>query len=738
MCLLMILNAPSVLHAEAGTQMNKQSDSLHDPISEPVTLEAVTIYGELQHKSIQEAQSSVVVLPGDELEQESGEDLYDLVEGLTNVNSVFGNKGYAIRGVSQYGIGGGSDDGTNGLINITLDGAAMPTVISTIYGPESTWDIQQIEVYRGAQSTQQGRNALTGSIYVKTMDPVFYDETKFRFSYGQNSNIRYAIAKNMPLKEERLAIRVAAEHAQDDGYVYNETLKEETYDAHDFDNIRFKLKALVTDNLSFVLGQHYSNRTGGSDLIQADEFPDRRISFSDARASQGSEHRITTLSAFYSFNDYLSLESVSTYYEHDFNRIEDTDYSAIEENLFLLETQDRSISQELKFNFNNERGFTGVVGLFYTEIDSYYDQDVTLPVSRVVGVDALSNVALPQAFLDVVASLAENALTINPLQSYDKLITNFAVYSELDYKFNSKWRASLGFRHDEEKLEQNGFARTTIFTKQFTNLSYDFLPASTDINNTRYDAFLPKVAIEYHFRPNKSVGLVAQKAYRAGGVQRNPISLQINEFDPEFTENYELVFRTQWLNGTVTFNANLFYSDWKEMQVPVFGNSGNQFDFDTVNAGEARLSGLECDLYAPIGKRTNLHLGIGYVDTEFTDFINQGVNLKGNEFAFAPKRSGNLGVAYYFSDSIDMNLKLTYQDEHFNSVTNDPRQSIPSRLLVGSSLTYHGAGWSFSLVADNLLDEDYETQYFDDNTQLLARVGDPRFVGVVYTLQYSG
>ena len=184
MCLLMILNAPSVLHAEAGTQMNKQSDSLHDPISEPVTLEAVTIYGELQHKSIQEAQSSVVVLPGDELEQESGEDLYDLVEGLTNVNSVFGNKGYAIRGVSQYGIGGGSDDGTNGLINITLDGAAMPTVISTIYGPESTWDIQQIEVYRGAQSTQQGRNALTGSIYVKTMDPVFYDETKFRFSYG--------------------------------------------------------------------------------------------------------------------------------------------------------------------------------------------------------------------------------------------------------------------------------------------------------------------------------------------------------------------------------------------------------------------------------------------------------------------------------------------------------------------------------------------------------------------------
>ena len=165
------------------------------------------------------------------------------------------------------------------------------------------------------------------------------------------------------------------------------------------------------------------------------------------------------------------MESVSTYYEHDFNRIEDTDYSAIEENLFLLETQDRSISQELKFNFNNERGFTGVVGLFYTEIDSYYDQDVTLPVSRVVGVDALSNVALPQAFLDVVASLAENALTINPLQSYDKLITNFAVYSELDYKFNSKWRASLGFRHDEEKLEQNGFARTTIFTKQFTNLS---------------------------------------------------------------------------------------------------------------------------------------------------------------------------------------------------------------------------------------------------------------------------
>ena len=161
------------------------------------TLETVTVTGELQSKTLQETQTSTWVSSGSELEQSGSEDLFDVVDRIPNINAVFGDKGYAIRGVTQYGVGGGSDDGTNGLINISIDGAALPTIISGIYGPESSWDIEQVEVLRGAQSTQQGRNALAGAIHIRTADPVFDEETRLRASGGMDGHKGFAIAQDM-------------------------------------------------------------------------------------------------------------------------------------------------------------------------------------------------------------------------------------------------------------------------------------------------------------------------------------------------------------------------------------------------------------------------------------------------------------------------------------------------------------------------------------------------------------
>lgn len=711
-------------------------------------LETITIVGELQTKTLQEAQTSVSVLTGTELEQGADENLYDHVNKMANVNSVFGDKGFAIRGVTQYGVGGGSDDGTNGLINITIDGASLPTIISGIYGPDSTWDIEQVEVLRGAQSTQQGRNALTGAVYIKTADPEFYDETKFRARIGQANHTELAFAKNLVVFEDKLAFRFSGEHSEKDGYVKNTTRSDETYNTETFDNFRVKLKANLTDDLNVVFGHNYAKREAGADLIQADKFPGKRVSESDAEADQGSTHNITTLSANYWINDTWWLESLTTHYKHEHDRDEDTDYSAVSGNHFLLETNDKSFSQELKLGFDNQEGLNGVIGVFYTKIENKYDQDITLPLNRVIDVNALIETTLPPAVAQLIDSLpfdvgpiidfvAGDSVTLNPLQTYTKETINTAFYSEVDYEFNEHWVASLGFRYDEEKVDQTSFAHTTVFLKQFDILRFDYLPASKGSNDTSYDAFLPKASVRYNIDNDKSIGLVVQQAYRAGGVQRNPITLQINEYDPEYTTNYELVFRSQWLNDVITFNANLFHTDWKDMQVPIYGTSGNQYDFDTVNAGEAELHGLELDSYVLVTPALEVNLGIGYVKTEFTDFVSNGVNLKGNEFAFAPKLSSNIGFSYTVSEFLTWDTDLSYQDDHFNNVANDKDQTLPSRVLVDSKITYDAGDWSLALVGKNLLDEEYETQLFNDNTQTLARAGDPRYLGLVYNLRYS-
>ncbi len=720
---------------------------ISNTFSQSASLESVVVVGELQEKSVQHTQSSVSVISGESLQQRGSETLYDHVEKLANVNSVFGDKGFAIRGVTQYGVGGGSDDGTNGLINIAIDGVALPTIISSIYGADSNWDLQQVEVFRGAQSTQQGRNSLSGAVLIKTKDPHFNDESKYRLSMGQDGQTDLAFARNVPLND-LIALRFSAQHSQTDGYVKNTTLEDNEYDAREFDNFRLKLKLEPNDDLFVVAGINYSEHRGGADLVLANEFPQRRVIPSDAVPDQGSKHVISHVRLNYFFNDSYRLDSTTTYYHHQFDRQEDTDYSEVPGNLFLLQTEDDSFSQELKlhFDWNNDTG--GVIGAYYTKINNEYDQDVTLPFNRAVSPEVLidqfpEQVASVADFLNLdllslVDSLSNDALTLQPLQYATQETSNSAVYGELNFRFSERWSTTFGLRYDSEKIVRDSTAGTKAFVKQVPQFEFEFLPQSASSNNTRFEAFLPKWQFNYRFHKENSLALVVQRAYRAGGVQRNPISLTINEYDPEYTDNYELALRSHWFDNKLTLNANIFYTDWKDMQVPVFGQSGNQFDFDTVNAGRANLQGMEVEMRAIVLPSLNVLANLGYVETEFTEFNRSGTDLKGNQFAFAPKESATLALQYQVFSALSWQISASYQGKHFNSVTNNKAEQLPGRTLFNSELLYAGNSWSVALVGKNLTNKDYETQFFNDGTQLLARVGDPRFFGIVFNKHYDG
>ncbi|WP_041301481.1 TonB-dependent receptor [Hirschia baltica] len=60
-------------------------------------------------------------------------------------------------------------------------------------------------------------------------------------------------------------------------------------------------------------------------------------------------------------------------------------------------------------------------------------------------------------------------------------------------------------------------------------------------------------------------------------------------FDQEFAMNYELAFRSEWLDGRLTANANVFYMDWTDQQISVQLSSAD-FDSEVANAsGSFRL-----------------------------------------------------------------------------------------------------------------------------------------------------
>lgn len=79
---------------------------------------------------------------------------------------------------------------------------ALPSAQTTFFGPFSSWDPEQIEVLRGPQSTQQGRNALAGAVVVNTRDPEFYDEYKLHGEVSSRSGNRFALMANKQLIED--------------------------------------------------------------------------------------------------------------------------------------------------------------------------------------------------------------------------------------------------------------------------------------------------------------------------------------------------------------------------------------------------------------------------------------------------------------------------------------------------------------------------------------------------------
>lgn len=51
--------------------------------------------------------------------------------------------------------------------------------------PQRLWDVEQVEIFRGSQSTTQGRNSLAGAVVVKTKDPVYRPEYAVQANVGR-------------------------------------------------------------------------------------------------------------------------------------------------------------------------------------------------------------------------------------------------------------------------------------------------------------------------------------------------------------------------------------------------------------------------------------------------------------------------------------------------------------------------------------------------------------------------
>jgi iron complex outermembrane recepter protein len=145
-----------------------------------------------------------------------GPDLVKEVPNLTFSKTNFTGYNIQIRGIGTQAISVSTDPAVAVALNDT-------PFIRNHFFEQEFYDVNQVEVLRGPQGTLYGRNATAGVVNVISAKPTDQFEAMASADWGNYHNRRYEGMVNIPIVDDRLDLRVAAEWTKRDGYSFDET-----------------------------------------------------------------------------------------------------------------------------------------------------------------------------------------------------------------------------------------------------------------------------------------------------------------------------------------------------------------------------------------------------------------------------------------------------------------------------------------------------------------------------------
>ncbi|MAY19435.1 MAG: hypothetical protein CL955_02300 [Erythrobacteraceae bacterium] len=689
----------------SGSTVRAQENLAQSPAEEPGPgAPVIVVTGQKIDRTLQQTTDSVRVITREELRREAGRDLTETIERVPNVASTVGERSFAIRGVDQRGV-----SGRGSTLQVFVDDSPIGNRTIAL-GPTAIWDLEQVEVFRGPQSTNFGRSALAGVIYMRTRDPEYDWSAYIRTEIGEANTYQAAIAGGGPIVKDRVAFRVALNRLESDGFVDN------TFTGNDADFSRLnsaRLKLLVepaqgvsivtgtsfTDSLLGETGVSATNGNPGNPVRAGDVV--REIS-TDIDGRENTESFIQSLSVAWDIKPGLQLRLIGTYQDTDYFRELDGDGTASPLSFSERTGDEKILTQEIRLAYANDH-WAGVIGGYFYDLREKQTDDFIIPFGFLV----------PGVPLDL--GLARES-------DFSTDTRNYAAFAEGEVVLTDRVDLLLALRYDYEEVDTASSALTTSTAPIPPELGFlnGFLGTQAETISSSYDAWLPKLGLRWAPSDEANLSFVVQRAYQAGGGIFDIIDGRVIEFGPEYVWNYELGLRTWWLDGRLRFNTNAYYAQWSDQQVRQ-PRLDFPFLFTVENAGESTLWGFEADFCLETGSDWEVFGAVGYAHTEFDDYPNERFNrgrpisdenlpnFNGNRFPFSPRWSGNLGFAYQPSEGFFGGVDVNYRSSQFRSSANLEINRCCERVTANARLGYATGAVRISVVARNLFNETYYT-----------------------------
>lgn len=541
----------------------------------------------------------------------------------------------SIRGISVFS--------ENPAVATYIDGVNQLDILANGF---QFVDIERIEVLRGPQATLFGRNAMGGVINITTKQPTNKTSGFVEASIGNLGLQRYSLGFRAPLVKDKLFFGVSALRQQREGFLINDTTgtvapQPEAQGASIGDETttygNLFLKWLPSNKLDFTLNVKGQLDESDASAYFIYQLTDSLALANPDKASLGriGEHRRDVLNTAFSGNYYHSaftLNSTTTFQQVGLsvNNIYDANFgggiiyaSYDGGELGERPSPQQVFTQELKITSVPKKG-----KLNYTAGIFYFNQTTNEPSTNI----AIDYGPVLGPFFVPGYTPGTNVIFRN-----DGLNSGLAVYGQASYKISDKTEITAGLRYDYESRE-NTFNNNVILQDGVENEIF----ADTTVSGT-YTALSPKLALTYYPTANSSLYASYTRGFRAGGVNTQRVAGADLEFDPEYSDNFELGYKADLLKNRLFVAATVYYIDWKDLQ---FFTQINANLFLRDNIGDARSYGLELEASAIPLKNLRLDAALGYNESEYRDFVLGNEDLSGNRLANAPLTTLYLAAQY--------------------------------------------------------------------------------------------
>ncbi len=716
-------------------------------------LETVVVTAEKRPERLQDAPVAVSVLSSDTLAAADASDISDLNKLVPSVQlngTINGRVPLAVRGISSD-----SNEQTVGIssgVAVAIDGVPVP---SDSYAGNQLEDVTNIEVLKGPQSTLGGRTASAGEINIITHSPsdVWTGSASATVTGDNEEHVQAFVAG--PLANE-LSFSLA-------GWGHNlqypiQNLFNNKYTSSESYGGRFKLLFQPTENLDITLAGRYSEfqskgmnfvytyLTPGDCLFVGPGFPPCSPGFPTSAANLfpnvtpsmtnlkynspvpnvgATAHDVdVSLTLDYRLGGGYTLSSTTSYQrENQFNRQDLFTTAVLGFNALTgcgcfndTQTQREIIqqkSEEIKLLSPEDRAFSYVVGLFYS------DTTVNLVEFR----------GLPPAALD---------LTVVPdTATYD-------VYGRVTWKVleNTKVIAGLRFNYDDlsYKYTQTTYATAggpPLFTPPIS-CAYCYSNGS----NTS-SALIGDVTLQQQISPDSMAYFKYSRGYAPKAYNTSAWLTCANIYDvtcagtgtyrqaatltpvaQESINSFEVGSKGTYFDNKLSLNVDAFYTDYKNFQVQVQSVVPGLINPPLIltTAGEADTKGVEVEALLAPTDNTTLGFNAAYIDARFVKYtgapgivgVSTTQDVSGKPMPNSPKFKFTLSATQTIPlENMPFNLTIggnyTYRTSAQMLADQNPQAVQPAFGLLNLNLGFVSKDGKYSLTAfvNNVADQRY-------------------------------